>query len=43
MSRDVKKILTRAYPQIKPAMGRKHILKKDILYPWVRVFFIPAC
>jgi len=42
-TRDVKKIRTRGYPQIKPVTGRKRILKIDTRYPCVRVFFIPAC
>jgi len=42
-SRDVKNIRTRGYPRIKPATGRKWILKMDTRYPWVRVFLIPAC
>jgi len=41
--RDVKKIRIRGYPRIKPATGKKLILKMDTRYPWVRVFLIPAC
>jgi len=41
--RDVKKICTRGYLQIKPATGRKWILKMDTRYPRVWVFLIPAC
>ena len=41
--RDVKKIRTRGYPWIKPATGKKRILKMDTRYPRVRVFLIPAC
>jgi len=41
--RDVKKIRTRGYPWIKPATGRKWILKMDTRYPWVWTFLIPAC
>jgi len=43
VNRDVKNIRTRGYPRIKPAMGKKWILKMDTRYPWVRVFLIPAC
>jgi len=42
-TRDVKKICTCGYPQIKPATSRKRILKIDTRYPRVGVFFIPAC
>jgi len=41
--RDVKKIRTCGYLRIKPATGRKWILKLDTRYPRVRVFLIPAC
>jgi len=43
LTRDVKKIRTRRYPWIKPATGKKQILKMDIRYLRVRVFLIPAC
>jgi len=43
MTRDVKKIRTRGYPRIKPATGRKWILKVDTRYLRVWVFLIPAC
>ena len=41
--RDVEKIRTRGYLRIKPATGRKWILKMDTRYPRVWVFLIPAC
>jgi len=43
MTRDVKKIHTRGYPQIKSATGSKWILKMDTRYPRVWIFLIPAC
>jgi len=37
--RDVKKIRTRGYPRIKPAMGRKWILKMNI-HGYGYIFYI---
>jgi len=41
MRRDVKNICTHGYLRIKPAMGRKRILKMDTRYSWLQVFLIP--
>jgi len=40
---DVKNIRIHGYLWIKLVMGRKQILKMDTRYPWIWVFFIPAC